>query len=134
MPNNPKSPWSKIIMYIGVNQSMERVLGIVIYPITVNDNNIFKGIVGISKPSTALSGTSISDFSSVFIQSLCQEFYSRHLTAAEPENTDIVSLRLDRTGIIMEPSYIRDLQLAFGKYYPPKFKQLSKSLLSVLMT
>lgn len=98
---------------------MERVLGIVIYPITVNDSNIFKGIVGISKPSTALSGPSISDFSSVFIQSLCQEFHSRQLTAAEPQNTDIVSLRLDRTGI-MEPSYIRDLQLAFGKYYPAK--------------
>ena len=120
MSNYPKSPWSKIIMYIGVNQGMERVLGIVIYPTVMNDSSIFKGIVGISKPSTALSGPSISDFSSAFIQSLCQEFHSRQLTVTEPQNTDIVSSLPDRTGI-MEPSYIRDLQLAFGNRNPNLF-------------
>lgn len=118
--NNPKNLWSTIVMYLGVDQRMERVLGITIYPIAVNDSNIFKGIVGISKSSNAHSGPSISDFSSAFIQNLCQECHLRQLTATTaPQNSDNLSLnesseyKLDRNGI-MEPSYIRDLQLAFG--------------------
>ena len=110
--NNPKNLWSTIVMYLGVDQRMERVLGITIYPIAVNDSNIFKGIVGISKSSNAHSGPSISH--------LCQECHLRQLTATTaPQNSDNLSLsesseyKLDRNGI-MEPSYIRDLQLAFG--------------------
>lgn len=115
--NTSSSSWSKIHMYLGVNQNFERVLAVVFYPtVVLNEKSIFQGIVGKSKANANLNASSFNSFVVSFLERMCEQFQSRQLTISQivDKNINIPSNEGTKPAMI-EPSYIRDLQLAFAQ-------------------